>query len=196
MSFDWSSYEQNGIRHLPSGNGLYTGGEWDSESESAEQFDALVRPFFKIFNEVPGKSHHFRIHQTPASFRIDRILVPRSSLVHRGWIYGPVGVELKRSGVSLGRPLGQLIDYASSSYRIGTTWITPEWFFLWPMWPVSGPLQSVLGSLRCGQAFPIGNKGIQGLTFHSNYGGIATVWKGNWKFRQHNAEPGVKVGSR
>ena len=172
-----------------------TSGYYQTETESARAFDELVEGLgglFRVHKEVEGRYQYFKPAQNLRTPRIDRILIPEPPLKDAGWDLGPVGVELKASSKKLGPLLCQLIDYSKATYRIGTTWIVPEWFFLWPADKFTGPLQSVLAGQRCGGAY----KDQYGqLVFHSAFI-LAKLTARNIDVRPGNTNHGHKVGSR
>ena len=134
----------------------HTDGYWHTETESAQAFDDLVdglSGLFRVYREVEGRYQHFRPHQQLKTAVIDRILVPTSALKEHGWTLGPVGVELKASDKKLGPGLNQLLDYSNATWNINGNWVVPEWYFLWPAYKFTGPLQSVLAGRRCGGAY-------------------------------------------
>lgn len=191
-TFDWSMYGRHRDRLTYNGPDK-TIGDWQSEEDAAEAFDHVIDQLdmFMVYKEVVGRVQFFRPFETPAAVRIDRILVPNSRLRAAGWTFGPVGIEIKRSGIKIGRPLGQLIDYARSTFKLGNTWIVPEWFFMFPLPATHGPLDSVLASQRCGGVSTHGNE----VTFCSSQT-IAVLAPGKADIRTHNARNGKKVGSR
>ena len=172
-----------------------TCGYWQTEPESAQAFDELVEGLgglFRVYSEVPGRIQHFRPSQNLQTTRIDRILVPTRKLRDEGWVYGPVGVELKRSGTKLGPPLCQLIDYSRAAWNLNGSWVIPEWYFLWPANKFTGPLQSILAGQRCGGAF---KDHYGSLVLHSSHI-LAKLHPNQIDLRPENATSGRKVGSR
>lgn len=97
--------------------------------------------------------------------------------------------------MKLGPPLGQLISYSHATWEITpATWIVPEWYFLWPVDKLHGPLQSVLAGLRCGGVY---RDQYRQLVFHSSQilaklGPTPDMVD----VRPANANHGRKVGSR
>lgn len=178
----------------------YTSGDWTTEPESAAYFDQLVEStgMFTVHHEVEGRLLHSRPYEDLKTVRIDRILIPRNDLKRAGWNYGPVGVEIKCSGKNIGRPLGQLLDYARSTFRIGETYVVPQWHFLWPMEPIGGPLSSVLQSHRCGGVsyattqYPERHPALRFWCGRT----LALVSRSHTDIRGYNADVGRKVGSR
>ena len=130
-------------------------GSFASEAESARALDEAIEAIglFRIHREVVGSYLFMRPEAALQTARIDRILIPTPALLEQGWNHGPVGIECKRSGVKLGPPLAQLLDYSRATWQIGATWIMPRFYFLWPMAKAHGPLASVLAQNRVGSAF-------------------------------------------
>lgn len=144
---------------------------------------------------MEGRYQYFRPGQDLQTPRIDRILLPNSRLKEAGWTLGPIGVELKRSGTKLGPPFCQLVSYSHATFKIGNTWIVPEWYFLWPAERLTGPLQSILAGQRCGGAYR--NQYGQ-LVFHSAFvlAKVGPDFESAIDVRPDNADHGRKVGSR
>lgn len=135
---------------------IYTSGDWATEPESCAALDEVLNAIkaFKVHHEVRGHYLQPRLGQKPCTPRIDRILIPNATLLSRGWPYGPIGIECKRSGTNIGPPLSQLLDYSRAAWQIKQGfWITLEWVFLWPLESVGGgPLLSVFSQNRIGMA--------------------------------------------
>lgn len=166
-----------------------------TEEESALAFDTMIEDLgglFRVYKEVEGRYQHFRPTQQLQTARIDRILVPTDTLKQAGWNLGPVGVELKASDKRLGPPLCQLIDYTHATWNLRGNWIVPEWYFLWPVDKLTGPIQSILAGQRCGGIY---RDQYQRLVFHSAYV-IAKLAADNVDVRPDNTNHGQKVGSR
>jgi hypothetical protein len=138
-----------------------TCGSWSDEKESACAFDRIASQtgLFEIHREVCGVLIQPRLCQVERSMRIDRVLVPTPTLLNMGWTHGPIGVELKRSGEKLGRPLAQMDDYSRSIWTMsnGTNlWLT--YIFLWPAPKLSGTVASSLAQRRLGTVYPNNNR--------------------------------------
>jgi hypothetical protein len=173
-----------------------TCGHWETERESAEAFDDLITRTgrFTIHREVKGQYQHLRPGQEERHARIDRILIPDPSLHRYGWTVGPVGVELKRSGVKIGKPVAQLLDYTRAIWEVDYHWVTPLWYFLWPLHQQGGPIESILAQNRCGGIFLDKSK----LVFHSTKQlAVADFELNTLEVRPpRNWQHGVKTGSR
>lgn len=158
----------------------YTTGSWSTEEESARAFDLLISELgmFRVFHEVTGTLTQPRAGQRERSLRIDRVLVPLATLRDRGWKHGAVGVEIKKSGISIGPPLAQALDYVRGSWQIGGLWLQLGAVFLWPTAKQSGPIASLMIHSRVGTAGFGGSDhlklamGEEVLIANSAYGGI------------------------
>lgn len=42
--------------------------------------------------------------------------MPSRALQGAGWLHGPIGVEIKRSGIKVGPPIAQCIDYLRATF--------------------------------------------------------------------------------
>lgn len=172
-----------------------TSGYWQTEQEAAQAFDNAIEDLgglFRVYKEVEGRYQYFRPAQDLKTPRIDRILVPTTELKLAGWDLGPIGVELKKSGAKLGPPLCQLIDYTHATWNLNGNWVVLEWYFLWPVDKLTGPLQSILAGQRCGGAY---RDQYQRLIFHSAFI-IAKLIEHDIDIRPNNLNHGFKVGSR
>ena len=134
----------------------YTTGSWATEAASVAAFDALVSSLrlFRSHAEVVGTLTQPRPGQKDRSLRIDRVLVPTTGLIERGWKHGAIGVECKRSGENIGPPLSQAMDYVRGSWLINGIWFQLGAVFLWPMAPQGGPLASLMAHQRIGAVAP------------------------------------------
>lgn len=172
-----------------------TCGKWDTEAESVAAFDRYIAALgcFNVYTEVRGRYQFLRPAQALKAPRIDRILFPTPRLVEVGWTFGPVGVECKRSGTKTGPALNQLLDYTHAVWKINHTWFLPEWYFLWPVQPTSGPLESILAQHRAGGIY-MDERGR--LVVHSR-GILAKFTPGVMPdIRAYNGVAGTKTGSR
>jgi hypothetical protein len=107
-----------------------------------------------MYEEVTGKlTFHRHWKEDKRDIRIDRILVPRSKLVEKGWKLGAIGVEIKNSGVKIGPPLAQASDYLDAVWYI-TDWelaICLSHVFLFPCSELHNNMASVCAQSRLGQ---------------------------------------------
>jgi len=109
-------------------------GDWPSEEASAAEFDRRIEScglFERVFREVRGYYLSPRPNRQTKDARIDRFLIPGRQLREAGWARD-IGVEIKRSGEKIGRPLAQAIDYTYCAFNVGWHWMMAENVFLWP----------------------------------------------------------------
>lgn len=174
-----------------------TVGEYRDESEAAAGFDRRIgqTALFKSYPEREG----WYIHPSPKSEvkrpRIDRILAPTAELVKLGWREGVIGVEIKASGVNIGPPLSQCMDYLRAVYELPAAGvlIVPSRVFLWPMRQVGGPLASIMAQNRVGCCWPDGK---HGFSFVANSGTIMLRLDESGEIRYKPCAAGYKAGSR
>ena len=148
-----------------------------------------------------------------ARYRIDGVLIPSQQLCARGWPFGYVGLELKKSKIPVGKAIAQSLDYMNSSWELKTkdlygqfaneAWDLPDdqatqlsYVAIVP-WrgPYGGPLLSISmqqrvigGRLEGGNfhLYPLGGGGIGG--------GCVTITPTDVKWT--DGETGRKNGSR
>lgn len=128
-----------------------------SEADSLSELDGLmvthklVNPGC-LYKEVDGFVDQPRfLSQDKPIIRIDRIYSPSSRLVAAGWPHGPIGVEAKRPGESLGKAFAQAMDYSRATFTIRPGFhIKLEWIFLWPFEAQEGDMASVMAQHRIG----------------------------------------------
>lgn len=173
-----------------------TPGNWATEDASLEAFDRLIQQTgaFRVFKQVRGQYVQNLPYKDHAEPRIDRVLMPTPETVSMGWTYGPVGVEAKKSGVKIGRPVAQMLDYRRALFNINNsgTWVHLSWVFLWPMSQIHSEFASVMAQSQVGGIAPHWKGGI---TIHSGQNAIATHTPDEG-FRIRNCRIGKKVGSR
>lgn len=179
----------------------YTSGAWATEADSCVALDELLdlSDAFNIYREVSGRYLQPRLEQADKTPRIDRILVPRSSFVAAtGWHLGCVGIECKRSGEKVGRPISQMLDYSRAVWCVDPVrevWITLKWVFLWPHNGAGGPLGSVLAQNRLGSLCTRKRDGW--LAFGTSAAALAFVGPdGQAEIRAYNTPNGSKAGRR
>lgn len=131
-------------------------GAYQTELDSARVFDEAIEKsgLFKIWKEVIGEN----IQPIPGMsnkecYRIDRILVATDKLQKSGWTKGLIGVELKRTGIKVGPPLSQMLDY------LRCAWGGPDgvkvllgYCFLWPLDKCGGCVASIMAQNHIGGA--------------------------------------------
>jgi hypothetical protein len=135
------------------GYDVFTQGEWETESEACAALDTLIQStgLFQIFREVRGHYMAPRLDTKDRAPRLDRVLFPSPQLIERGWTLGPVGVECKRSGEKLGRPIAQMLDYGRAIWNMGDgMWVGLRFMFLWPLDKQHGDIASVMTQNRLG----------------------------------------------
>jgi hypothetical protein len=152
-----------------------TAGEWDDERDACAALDAMIQStgLFDIHREVRG---HYMLPRTDTPNRlprIDRVLFPSSQLIgNLGWRYGPVGVECKRSGEKLGRPVSQMMDYSRAVWDVGDgLWVNLRYVLLWPLEKQHSELASIMSQNR------LGGIALNG-TFHSGEAVLARIVDG------------------
>jgi hypothetical protein len=121
-------------------------GDWTDEVASAAEFDRRVDAcglFERVFREVEGFYMAHRPNRQGKDARIDRVLLPGRKLRDAGWSR-VIGVELKRSGEKIGRPLAQAIDYTYCAWNVAHYWMMAENVFLWPFPKQHRALESVM----------------------------------------------------
>ncbi len=136
---------------------LLTCGNWATEDDSVLALDLIADEIdeFIVYRQVRGVYLQPKLDQEIKQPRIDRVLVPKPSLIRRGWRFGPIGIECKRSQEKIGKPIAQLLDYSRASWLIEPDeglWIMLSWLFLWPLEKTSGPIASILAQHRLGSA--------------------------------------------
>jgi hypothetical protein len=98
-----------------------TAGNFTDENEACDSFDRIITDsdLFTVYKEVTGKMIFNRFYKKEIiNPRIDRILTPKIKLINAGWDNGIIGVEIKRSGKKVGRPIAQSMDYLDSAWFI------------------------------------------------------------------------------
>lgn len=171
-----------------------TAGAFDTEDEAAHALDDVLRlsEAFHVYHEVPGYYMAHRPDRQLKTPRIDRILVPTAKLRDAGW-NATIGVEIKQSGAKCGPTICQALDYTWAVFRCGSTYLYPEWVFIWPMETQLGDIQSVMTQNRIG----VVSQGRED-TIRFWCGGTSVIGvspRGVEYVKQTNG-PGRKVGSR
>lgn len=179
----------------PGGSRVHeTSGSWMTEAASAAELDARLARMglFRVYSEVRGELLQPRHGQHEKTVRIDRILVPRASLLALGWRLGAIGIEVKRSGIHLGPPLAQAMDYTRAAWSLRGVHIMLGAVFLWPMDKVHGPVASLMVHNRVGSA------SVDGQSIHLRLG-EENVLRLQWGTDEPDVgtiDSGHKVGSR
>ncbi len=89
---------------------LLTTGDYATETEAWAAFDVEIEKHSNLFlmeREIEGTYIQARPGTPPKDERIDRILIPRPTLLAAGWVHGPIGVECKHSGKKAGPAIAQ-----------------------------------------------------------------------------------------
>lgn len=140
------------------GRDCFTIGKWATEDESAAALDSILAwtSLWTVYREVCGALAHPRPMQLNKAVRIDRVLVPKSRLIDLGWVHGAIGIEVKRSGVKIGPPIAQAMDYSRAIWTLPSSagikvWL--DWVFVWPMQRQIGTVASILAQNRIGCAY-------------------------------------------
>lgn len=168
-------------------------GAWGDEDSAAAEFDSRIEAcglFLKVFREVNGFYMAYRPNRQGRSARIDRVLIPGQRLVEAGWTRD-IGVELKRSGEKIGRPLAQAIDYTYCAFTVGNHWMMLPHVFLWPFPRQYGTTESVMLQNGVGVVFEGHNAP---LIFQLEKQVIRIDADGSFKVQ--TPASGTKVGSR
>jgi hypothetical protein len=128
-------------------------GYWDKEVDASTFIESKLQEsgLFTLYNQVRGYIVQPRLSCQDKETKIDFILSPTSKLVNAGWKGGPIGLEIKRSGLKINEPFAQTKDYARSVWRLPTGFrFMCEYFFLFPFYSTSGFMASVMAQERIG----------------------------------------------
>jgi hypothetical protein len=168
-------------------------GRWETEEAAALAFDTAVESsglFERVFKEVRGYYLNYRPNRQDRDARIDRILLPGKALRDAGWTR-VIGVEIKRSGEPIGKPLAQAIDYTYCAWNVGHYWMLVENVFLWPFERQHKATESVMLQNSVGVVgYGFGNS----VKFQLDGNAISLERDGQWKVAPPRS--GLKVGSR
>ena len=126
---------------------------YETEAASAAALDDLLHRtgLFRVHSEVRGTLLQPRPSQVDRGVRIDRILIPEQRLLDLGWKHGLVGIEIKRSGVKIGPPIAQAMDYTRAVWSLPYGFrVILDWVFVWPEDKQHGPLASLMAQNRVG----------------------------------------------
>lgn len=172
-------------------------GGFATEDAALAAFDEIIEAsgYFRLYREVEGYYMASRPGRTHATARIDRLLVPNQRARAAGWTL-TFGVEAKRSGAPIGPAVSQAIDYTWCVFRASSTFLYPEWIFLWPLGRQTGAIESVMAQNRIGIAQP--NERHQSITFAQSASVLLEVARsGEFRHRADLAvRTGLKKGSR
>ena len=175
----------------------YTGGEFRNEKEAVQRLLTVLKPYslsFGIQQEVRGWFIHPRPGVPPKTARIDMILTPKKILIEAGWTHGPIGIECKRSDVSIGKAISQSLDYTHAAFKLNGNFATiiPEWVFIWPVnSSIFGDVASIMHHNKVGTLCEYKN----GLLFKA--GGVHAIYlQPGQPPVIHHIPCGNKIGSR
>lgn len=171
-------------------------GDYTTEVESQAALVDVVRRSgaFRIYEQVRGQYVQNLPYKQPGEPRIDVVLMPTVETTNLGWNLGPVGIECKRSGMKIGRPIAQMLDYRRALFNINNSgaWVHLSWVFLWPMSQVHGEFASVMAQSQVGGVHSYGG---EGFALHGGQHMISS-WTPSDGLRIRNIAQGRKVGSR
>ena len=107
---------------------------------------------FNVHCEVDSAeiTHRKPWHETKKGFRIDLILEPTDELIDSGWPYGYIGIECKRSGIPLGPPIIQMLQYHNATWRVRGEVVELDYIFLWPCRKQSSLAASIFAQTHTG----------------------------------------------
>lgn len=195
MGERWSGHPEGGAAEVLNLD-RYFAGNFSTEEESVAAFDAIVErsDLFRVYKEVPGHYMASRPGREQRSARIDRLLVPGPRLRAGGWNI-TFGVEAKRSGERIGHAIAQALDYTWCVFHANaTTYLYPEWIFLWPLPTQFHAVASVMAQNRIGEANERGGR----IAFGTNGTGLLSIGAdGTFECQPERADRvGHKKGSR
>ena len=126
-------------------------GSFATEEQTKSYLDSLFETasdLFAVHKEVDGLFQSLHIKK---SVCIDYILWPKRKLLDRGWSYGVIGVEAKKSGHPAGPLIAQAEDYMQSvwTFKTGVSVVLNS-IYLFPSFPCVGVCASVLAQRRIG----------------------------------------------
>lgn len=143
---------------------LLTCGEYATEPDSVAALLSIINPsHWAVRTEIDGWMLHPRIDAEGSGvLRMDAILKPTALLIERGWRWGFIGIECKRSGKKVGRVISQAMDYTRCVWNLPSGIdVMTRFVFVWPCEPVKDDLQSVMVQHRIGVAYPRGKSNSQ-----------------------------------
>jgi hypothetical protein len=135
----------------------YTTGSYVTEDDAAAALDQILMKsgLWVVYREVCGSLCQPRPAQSGKGMRIDRVLLPTPRLIGLGWAHGVIGIEIKRSGINIGPPIAQAMDYSRSAWvldQLGSIRVWLDWVFIWPMPAQGSTVASILAQNRIGSA--------------------------------------------
>lgn len=132
-----------------------TTGPYETEEEAKAAFISHVDDsHWDVYQEVVGDILFPKIGCKRESVRADYVLFPKDRLIQGGWSVGPICVEVKRSGSTLGPVICQAQDYMRCAFRAphGLVFI-PSFTVIFPLRGVAGAVQSIMSDGKIGQAY-------------------------------------------
>lgn len=88
-------------------------------------------PFFaRVLPQQSGQQLFRKHRQEETDFRCDLLLIPSPVEIRES--LGAVVVEIKKSGLPIGKPLSQINDYLLGVFPVGGVAIVPSFGFLFP----------------------------------------------------------------
>jgi hypothetical protein len=133
----------------PNNLGQITCGSFETEAQAVSFFDSHInQDFFVIEHEVKGRRlfDDKPVKEDGQNLRIDKILHPTQKTYNAGWLYGPIGVEIKRSNEAVGPVLTQILEQRQSIFQsryLHNTRILPAIFILFPCESITHDLHSL-----------------------------------------------------
>jgi len=167
-------------------------GDWSTEEQSAAELDRRLElcGLFDVSKEVVGSYVSYRPGRVDRGARIDRVLLPKKRLLDAGWDRD-IGIEIKRSGEKIGKPLAQAIDYMNCAWSVRNHLVLLRNVFLWPYERQHSSIESVM--LQNGIGVVYGNR-YNLITFKLEKTVIDVDLNG--EIRVSAPVCGTKVGSR
>jgi hypothetical protein len=139
-----------------------TYGDYQAESDACDVFDECAHSsgMWIVHREIVGTPWQPRpFANQKQNLRIDRILQPKQRLLDLGWPHGCVGVEIKASGVKIGPPVSQMLDYSRCVWQLPTGNATAlKYIFLFPCRSALGNMMSVMHQNNLGFAMECGRR--------------------------------------
>lgn len=132
--------------------GQTTCGNFKEESKAHDFFINFFEgcPYFKFEHEVSGRRLFDSLPVKPNSdvqkLRIDGILHPTGEVWNMGWAHGPIGVEIKKSGIALGGVVAQIMEQRTTLFRspyLNHTRLMPTIFSIFPSRGITHDLHSL-----------------------------------------------------
>jgi hypothetical protein len=143
---------------------VFTCGSFDEERDAEYHFDLLafehLKGLFEVHKQVPGMLLRSPRNPERRSVKIDRVLVPTQKAVENGWRCGPIGVEIKRSGMPLGPVILQCMDYRESIFDVfgSEKPIALDTVFIFPAMAIKYTAASIAVGFRVGFCEPDENR--------------------------------------